>query len=145
MPRNFPEDAKASTDQTFTCDDCGKTAPAWTILTGGGGTGNFGYLAESPKKTICPACCASRDKATMGERHASGESFSSYLLKGNTIGTWHGEPIARVTESHPTKRNPGAYGFLGDVLHIRCVDDAGRCWHGYGIPGMCITLWPCKG
>jgi hypothetical protein len=94
-----------------------------------------GYATTPDEKRVCFACAHEREKQLM----RTSESIVLYLT-GQTITTWTGDLMARVTSRVQRKmRTPRGYPHTR--VFVRAIDGDGRHWHGSGPgDGMYIRL-----
>lgn len=90
---------------------------------------------------VCWDCADASQRAQM----TTGAPFVGYLASdGQSITTWSGGKLARVTGNLP--RKVGFRGVMSDRRHyLRAIDDTGKRWHGTSPgPGMYARMRPSK-
>lgn len=111
---------------SFPCATCGATIEPQT-------NGRTGYGKTADGRRHCYPCC---DRAE-AEAFAAADAHFAYLSgDGNSVTTWTGGELARVTYR---KRHAGTWG--GEWWTVDAVAPDGARWYGRGPgPGMYLRL-----
>lgn len=129
--------AKLTARETFTCEDCGFTGPAFEGRCSR-------YLVRRTGEKICPDCAEKEDRTRIKDPSVSrifgylksepGNAHPRSIFQGV-----HGRDLGTVV--WVGKEVPGTRsGPYGVRHHIRVRMFDGSLWHGTGAPGMWCPL-----